>query len=335
MNKINRKRIAAILLGFGVLCAYAGENQKLAQTGFQFLDVVSDARASAMAEAMTSLQIGSSALFFNPAGMAEMQTTVDATASMNQWIADMKHNTFSLAIRPVDGRYGVIGFTAQTVDYGDFYGTQVSSNDDGYENTDIFSPTAMAFGIGYAKTLTDRFCAGFQVRYVEQDLGDSIIPVYSNNDTTSRTATNSLHPLAFDFGTQFKTGVKGLVFGMCVRNFSKEISYVDEGFELPLVFNLGISMDIMDVIQPESELQSLIVSVDASHYRSHAEQVHLGMEYRFMNQFFLRAGYLSNDDENGLTYGVGVAVHGIAFDYAYTPYGIFDNVQRMTARFAL
>jgi hypothetical protein len=39
----------------------AQENKKLAQTGFQFLSVISDARGAAMA-GMTSLQTGSSAL---------------------------------------------------------------------------------------------------------------------------------------------------------------------------------------------------------------------------------------------------------------------------------
>ena len=62
----------------------SGENKKLAQTGFQFLSVVSDAHASAMAEAMTSLQIGSSALFFNPAGMANMEGLIDISAS--NWV---------------------------------------------------------------------------------------------------------------------------------------------------------------------------------------------------------------------------------------------------------
>ncbi|HDQ45616.1 MAG TPA: hypothetical protein ENN17_09015, partial [bacterium] len=57
--------IPALLL----LCVSTGfaQNKKLAQTGFQFLSVVSDARGSAMAEALTSLETGSSALFFNPA----------------------------------------------------------------------------------------------------------------------------------------------------------------------------------------------------------------------------------------------------------------------------
>ena len=66
--------VAGLLIGCLLTTnGFAQKKKKLAQSSFQFLSVISDARAAAMAEAMTSLQIGSSALFFNPAGMANMQ----------------------------------------------------------------------------------------------------------------------------------------------------------------------------------------------------------------------------------------------------------------------
>lgn len=336
MKKHIHISIAAILIlsiGLGV----AAENKKLAQTGFQFLSVVSDARASAMAEAMTSLETGSSALFFNPAGMANMTGMIDIAASDNQWIADIRHNAFSLALSPANGEYGVIGFSLQTVDYGDFYGTRVDKTTDlGYVDTEIFQLTAMAAGVGYAKRLTDRFSVGGQIRWVKQDLGKSVIPVISTElDTTEGEVSNELTPMAFDFGTQFKTGFKSLVFGMSVRNFSKEIKYVEEGFQLPLVFNLGISMNVLDFLEETPFEQSLIVSIDASHYRSHPEQIKIGLDYQLMNMLSVRGGYISNNDESGLSFGVGVNKFGIGLDYAYTPFGVFDKVQRMSARFSL
>lgn len=328
------------LICFVMVCllsssGYAQENKKLAQTGFQFLSVVSDARAAAMAEAMTSLQIGSSALFFNPAGMAEYNGFADLTASMNQWIVDIRHSTFSLALRPARGRYGVIGFSAQIVDYGEFYGTRVNSSEQGYEDTGIFSLTALAFGVGYAKQLTDRFNVGGQVRWVRQDLGESVIPVISVSDTTEKTVTNVLTPFVFDFGTQFRTGIRSLVFGMSVRYFSKELKYAEEGFQTPLVFTLGISMDLMTLIKNVPLDQSLCVSIDASHYRDLPEQIKFGMEYRLMKMLSIRGGYITNNEESGLSFGMGVSKFGLTLDYAYTPFGIFDKVQRLTVRFAL
>jgi hypothetical protein len=321
----------------------AQENEKLAQTGFKFLSVISDARGAAMAEAMTSLQIGSSALFFNPAGMADMSTFFDLSGSTNKWIADINHTAFSLAINPLNGNYGVFGFSAQQVDYGDFYGTVVNrANPQGYDDTGIFSLNALALGVGYAKKISDRFSIGGQIKWIRQDLGESTIPVNirvnpSNEDiriADTSTTSNKMSPLVFDFGTQFRTGIKSLVFGMSVRNFSKEVKYVDEGIQAPMVFTLGISMNVMDLLEKLPFEQSLFVSMDASHYRDHPEQIKVGLEYKLMDMFALRGGYVSNNDQNDFTYGIGVAKYGFSFDYSYTPFGIFNNVQRITVRFA-
>lgn len=319
-------------------------NRKLAQSGFQFLSVVSDARGAGMAEAMTSLEMGSSALFFNPAGMANMTEFADISVSTNQWLADITHNTLAIAMSPAGGEYGVFGFSLQSVHYGTFFGTRVTNTELGFENTGTFELSSIAAGLGYAKRLNDRFSVGGQVRWVRQDLGESVIPSYvivqdstgaAVQDTVGRRVSNELTPLAFDFGTQFKTGFKSLVFGMSVRNFSKEIKYVEEGFQLPLVFNLGISMNVLDFFEDTGLEQSLYASVDASHYRSHAEQVKIGADYRLMDILSLRAGYKTASDENGFTFGIGINYAGATVDYAYTPYGVFDKVQRLTARFSL
>ncbi|MBP1656167.1 MAG: hypothetical protein H6Q31_768 [Bacteroidetes bacterium] len=346
-----RQSLRTITLGVLLVCMVAApasgqENQKLAQSGFQFLGVVSDARAAALGEAMTSLRSGSSALFFNPAGMAGMNGDFDFTASTNKWIADITHTTFSAAVNPWHGDYGILGFSIQHIDYGEFLGTRVNSaSPKGYDDTGTFSLSALALGLGYAKQLSERFSVGAHVRWVRQDLGESMTAVniqtyFPGTDSSYRVAdtvfvSNKLSPLVFDFGTQFKTGFKSLVFGMSVRNFSGEVEYASEGFQAPLVFTLGISIDVMDFIEGLSPDHSLYCSIDASHHRDHPEQLKIGLEYTLMDLLSLRAGYASsNNDETNFSYGIGVSKYGIAFDYAYTPYGVFDAVQRMTVRFS-
>jgi|WetSurMetagenome_2_1015567.scaffolds.fasta_scaffold88783_2 hypothetical protein len=351
MKKRINKRIINVLLGLVIgFNVYAQNNQKLAQTSFQFLSVVTDARGAAMADALTSLEAGSSSLFFNPAGMARMENSIDISVSNAQWIADIQHLTFSLAVNPYHGNYGVLGISFRYVDYGDFIGTITRKDlEKGYLETGIFSPHAMAIGLGYAKKLTDMFSVGGQIHWASQDLGASVIPntyaskpVYDSAGTTilyyadsAVTTSNKLNPLVFDFGTQFRTGFKSLVFGMSVRNFSGETKYAFENFQLPLVFTLGISMDLLDVMGKGEFDQSLYMSIDASHYRDHPEQMKIGLEYQVVKMFTARCGYASNaDDRSGWSFGVGFSKFGFAFDYAYTPFGVFDKVQRMTARFS-
>ncbi|MCD6100713.1 MAG: DUF3308 domain-containing protein, partial [Candidatus Marinimicrobia bacterium] len=67
---MNRKLLVILSIVLMLVPLYS--QKKLAQTGFQFLSVVSDARGGSMADAMTALELGSRGLFFNPAGMSRM-----------------------------------------------------------------------------------------------------------------------------------------------------------------------------------------------------------------------------------------------------------------------
>jgi hypothetical protein len=98
----------------------------------------------------------------------------------------------------------------------------------------------------------------------------------------------------------------------------------------------------LDFIKVSGPDQSLILSIDATHPRSHPEQLKIGAEYQFMKIISLRGGYITNNSEDGITYGLGISSNGLGIssvnfeiDYSYTPFGVFDNVQRFTAQFSL
>jgi long-subunit fatty acid transport protein len=318
-----------------VLAAGAGLcQQKLAQTGLKFLSVSTDARASAMGEAAVTSMGASSAMFFNPAGMARLQNSVEVSLGRVQWIADINYSFGSAALNLADGRYGVFGVNFLSVDYGDILGTVRAENDAGFEDTGVFSPTAFAVGVGYAKALSDKFSVGGDVRYVRQDLQSSTI-AYNQNGSPMRT-DNRVDVFAFDFGVLYRTGFKSLDFGMCLRNFSEEIEYVEESFQLPLTFELGVSVNAMDLLAPEKSPHDFILSIDAVHPRDFNEQLNFGGEYVFMDKFALRAGYKFPSDEHHFSAGAGFRKNALfALDYAYTPFGLFNEVHRFSVRFGL
>ena len=304
---------------------------KLAQTGFQFLSVGPDARAAGMGSAMTTMGWGSGALYFNPAGMATMSSSFDLALSQNTWIADITHNALSLAISPLGGNLGVFGITIMAVDYGEIEGTMVWPNEAGYIETGIQEPTALAAGFGYARAISDRFSVGGQVKYVNQHLGNSIIP--SGEELTSK--KNLAAATAFDFGTIFRTGFKSLAFGMSVRNFSNEIIFESESFQLPLTFRLGLSINLFDFFESGTGDQVLDLHIDAAHPRAFSEQMNIGLEYSPVSVLFLRGGYVGNYDGRSLAYGLGINFLGLAFDYAYWPVDYLGDVQRFTLRFGI
>lgn len=328
----------------GVFVPSVHSQVKLAQTGFEFLDVPTNARATGMGEAFTTIDGSSESMFYNPAGIATIPSLVDIGASQLTWIADIKYLSAAAAFAPFDGKYGVIGFDFINVDYGEFHFTQVANNEQGYEDiTGYPKPYALAFGVGYGKQLSEEFSVGGSVKFATQNLGNSLVPIYGQHlvgsvltpDTTYKIKSYSLNVAAFDFGTIYKTGLKSLAFGMSISNFSKEIAYERESFQLPLTFKFGISMNMMDLVPSMADNSAFVVSIDAAHPRSFAEYLNIGGEYAFMNTFFLRAGYVTKQDDYGLTLGIGVHRYGFCFDYSYTPHTVFNNIQRFSLRFAI
>ncbi|RMF62186.1 MAG: type IX secretion system membrane protein PorP/SprF, partial [Calditrichaeota bacterium] len=278
------------------------------------------------------------ALFYNPAGMARVPTFLDLSLNKMKWIADIDYVSGTLSLRPAEGRYGVFGLSLLNVDYGEFLWTRVAPTEQGYEDigADWAMPSAWMIGFGYAKELTDRFAVGGQVKYVYQRLGKSLVPIYTETDTLIQENDYDLSVFAFDFGTQYKTGFKSLVFGMTVRNLSREIKYEKESFQLPLVFKIGLSMNALDFFPSFSaDVHKLFVSFDAVHPRSYPEYVSYGAEYIFMDRIALRVGYLLNREEYNFTAGFGIRSFGFALDYSYMPFDVFGNINRFTVRFSL
>ncbi|KAA3609880.1 MAG: DUF3308 domain-containing protein [Calditrichaeota bacterium] len=301
---------------------------KLGQTGFQFLSVNTDARATAMGNAYTTVTGKSSSLFYNPAGMADMSGLVDVSFSTMEWIANINYNALTLSFSPERGQYGVFGISVTTIDYGnDIHGTQVWGNNDGFIETGLIDANAIAIGFGYARSLTEKFSVGGQVKWVSQHLGESVIP-------GEGVKKNLADVLAFDFGTIFKTGFKSLAIGMSVRNFSEEIKFEKESLQLPLTFKIGVSANVNDYFEFLPESQSLLMSVDAVHPRSFDEYLNIGLEYTPIEMAALRFGYISAQDEQGVSFGAGLNWEGLGIDYSFTPFGVFDSVQRYSISYS-
>jgi hypothetical protein len=298
-----------------------------------------------MGEAFTTIEGSSTSLFYNPAGLAGIPTFVDLSMSQMKWIADIKYLSAAAAFSPSEGRYGVVGVSFMTIDYGTFNFTQVAANEQGYRDIEGWpSPSAYVIGVGYGRALSDQFSVGGQVKYAYQSLGKSVVPVYTSvvdasgktrQDTTYDERDYSTGTLAFDFGTLYKTGLKSLAFGVAVNNFAPEIKYERESFQLPLSFRIGISMNLFDLIPGIGEDHSFHASIDAVHPRSYDEYLNIGGEYVFIKTVALRVGYITHHPDYDLTVGIGVQKLGISVDYSYMPHKIFNNVQRISVKFAM
>jgi hypothetical protein len=324
MKKLIGFLLILILIGITPVKSFA--IKKLGQTGLKFLDVCVGARPAAMGEAYTVVSDDVNAIFHNPAGIAQMEAEkIDITVSRTEWFADISYNAIGIAIN--GGIWGNFGLSLiPAPDYGDIFGTVVSDNEQGYEETGLVDVSAFAMGLAYGRKLTDKFMIGGQVKYAYQHLGSN--PMLDRETDSLYTQVNELSTLAYDFGTIFYPGFKSFRFGMSVRNFSGAVKYEVYNFQLPLTFKIGVGMDILDFFG-EHPGQSFLLAIDAVHPRDYTQRLQIGGEYS-IGSLKLRAGYKFNYDEEGLCAGVGIYASGVKIDYAYNAFGKFDLVNRIT-----
>jgi hypothetical protein len=300
--------------------------KKLGQTGLKFLDVCVGARAAGMGEAYTVISDDANAIFHNPAGIAQMEAEkFDLTVSRIQWIADISYNAVGIAINGgVWGNFGLSLIPAP--DYGEINGTIVSTNEKGYERTGPVDVSAFAMGLAYGRKFTDKFMIGGHVKYAYQHLGSN--PMLNQETDSIFTQVNELSTIAYDFGTIFYPGFKSFRFGMSVRNFSGAVNYEVYNFQLPLTFKIGVGMDVLDFFG-EHPGKSFLIAIDAVHPRDYTERLLIGGEFS-IGMLKLRAGYKFNYDNEGLSAGCGINTGNIKLDYAYSDFGDFNLVNRVS-----
>lgn len=335
MNRL--KYICLTLLVLFASSGFADEITKVGTTAAGFLNVDVGARAIGMGGAFVSMADDATAFYWNPAGIARFSRP-QAIFTHMRWIADI---TFNYAAFTVPfGKYGSIGVntTFMTCDQ--------------MERTTVYSPTgtgemfdvgSYAFGLGYATKLTDRFSIGFNFKYIQEHIYHS-----------------SADGFAFDIGTLYITGLNGMKIGMSITNYGTKMQMkgqdmliqvdVDksvngnnsninaylatEKYDLPLMFRVGVSMDILK----GRGNSNLNLSLDALHPNDDVESLNIGAEYIYNNLVALRCGYhslLAKDSETGPTFGAGININLLGnlifnLNYSYMDFGALDNAQMLT-----
>jgi len=314
--------------------------KKLGQAGFKFLDVSNGARSAGMGGAYTVLGTDVEASFFNPAGLADMEKTWDFSFNYTSWIADITYN--SAAVLYNAGTIGKFGMNFVAPSYPDIQGTRIAANEQGFEDTGNVDVGAFCVGLNYARALTDKFRIGAQMKYASQSLGESmkrrITKTVVNDslnqyDTTFYNDDNKASTLVYDFGTLFYPKFKNFesfAFGMYVKNFSPQIKYERDEFQLPLSFSLGFAFDVFDLLGEIPPDMRCGFEIDVIHPRDYSDRVHVGAEYVYKEMISVRTGYKFNYDEEGISFGFGYKQKMFRLDYAYGYFGEFDMVNRVS-----
>ncbi len=306
-------------------CIGFSQVTKTGTTSAKFLSVGIGARANAMGGAFTSVVNDASALYWNPAGAADLNK-YEAMFTYTSLFKDLDINLnfFALVIPTED--WGNFGISVTALDYGDM---DVTTEDFPEGTGEKFSAASYAFGLSYARNITEWFAAGITVKYITEGIFNS-----------------SANGVAFDVGTIFKTPFFGIKFASIISNYGSKMQmtgedllirhdadptrqgnnetvdayYKTDYFELPLRLQIGLSKDFQFF-----NGQRLTIAVDAAHPSDNSEYVNIGGELSLFDDLIsLRGGYkalfLENNQE-GLTLGAGLnyvlGVFAVGFDYSY------------------
>jgi hypothetical protein len=338
-KKINYLYTILIFIAFGSSQLYSQVNlNQIGQSTMDFLLVGTSPKACALGEAFTAAGVGSESMFYNPAGLTEMQKDFDVNINYTQWIADINYLSGGIAWNL--GNNGVVGLNLLTVNYGTIYGTSLLPTGDnnpddinrGYiDNGNLSNVNAYAVGLSYARAISTAFSIGGTVKFVGQNLGSSLL--------ASGMKENNATKLVFDAGVMYRTTFKSFRFGMDIRNFSTTIKRELVEEQLPLLFSLGAAMNLFELVNEEyAKTNFLNFSVDFLHPNNYSERVNLGLEYIIFNMVSLRYGYQTNHDlatwSAGAGFNTSLSDYDVEVNYSFSKMDIFSNVNRLSLKFS-
>lgn len=321
---------AMALLACAAVVAEGADFTKTGSVGAQFLKVAVGSRYQGLGEASVAVVDDAYSMYWNPAGLASVDGNMVTFTNVN-WLADVALNYAAIAT-PV-GDFGVLGFSTTLMTMGDM---EITTVDQPEGTGDMFGASSFALGVGFGRNLTTRLAFGASIKYVYEK-------IYNE----------SAGGLAFDFGTQLRTGLRSLRMGMNIANMGPELKFsgpdliqdldgtgatttgvvLVDGYELPLTFRLGAAYDLLDDLNNRWS-----VAVEAKHPNDNDQQLSLGSEYGYQHKYFLRGGYKFNYDEQGLSLGAGLRSRvgeqtQLVLDYAWSDFGRLESVHRFSVGF--
>jgi len=257
-------------------------------------------------------------------------------------LADDMYYEFLGYTQNVEG-WGTVGGNVTFLTYGELMRTGESGEDLG-----TFSAFDFALTLSFGTPLTSTLSGGLSAKVIYSNLSQDFGAGKEKGEGTST-------GLALDIGLLYEVDPR-LKIGMALTNLGPDIAYIDVEQADPLPRNLAIGLawkminseynEITFTVEankslaerdktileeskevaadPQGELKGLFLNPFTAGGWSNAFKgviINSGMEYRYSNFFFVRGGYI-HDEEGDIktpTIGVGLSYSLFRFDFAYIP----------------
>ena len=299
---------------------------KVATTAGNWLKLETGARGVGMAGAMVAAGTGVSAITYNPASIGFVKGS-ELYYSKTNYLAGISHSSmaYGTQVTPTDFiAFHLFSFNSGKMDVTNAYFPDGTGEE--------FNVTGLSLRGTYAKILTDRLKFGVSIKYIRETI-----------------YTTAMQTVAIDLGSNFDTGIYGVILGMSVSNFGPDVQFSGEGLEqqvadtlsvdgtlskltdkfpIPMSFRLGVKKDVFD-----NSIHKLTVAMDGVNPVDYVVTGNMGLEYSWLETAYVRGGTHLNHDTASFTVGAGIKIGNIHVDYAYANYGILENTNQFGLRF--
>ncbi len=288
----------------------AAINSNAGTSAFPFLKIDASARAVAMGGAFTGLANDESALYYNPAGIAQFETK-RFIASYHNYFVDMQSGFLGF-IKPLAQEKYFLGLHVTYLNYGKFIETDNAGNELGdFSGSDLVVAGSFAFRKGYSWKF------GATTKLIYEKIHD-----YS--------ATG----LAFDFGVKYSSDREYYNAGLMVQNLGFQMTALgDEKEKLPLTIRAGGSARLKGL--------PLLLTSDVIFPTDNDVALAFGGEYSQWKPFYVRAGWntfgsnyqAANSDDKWAGLGLGFGFdfkEKMHIAYAFTPGAELGDSHRIT-----
>jgi hypothetical protein len=368
-------RFSALLLIFSGIYSIQAQTTtqplNIVTTAVPFLRISPDARAGGMGDLGVATSPDANSAFYNNAKTPFAQHDVGIGLTYTPWLKDLGLNDVYLL--GAAGYYKLNDNQAISSSIRYFSLGNIQFTDAGGNSLGQGEPREWGADFGFSQKLSDHLSLGLALRYIHSNLAAGA----PSSSTTYKAGTAVAGDISMYYNGLKENG-QGWCYGLTVTNLGTKIGYTNDATDkdyIPANLSLGATytavfdeenkitfgLDVHKLLVPQLPLDSSgytsstalatyqSETVVSSWFKSFSgpDQFKLlnfsaGLEYSYVDQFFLRVGYYYEDPTQGdrkyFTAGVGLKYNVIGLNFSYlvpSGNGVTRNPLSNTLRFGL
>ncbi len=298
INKIIRQ---LGLVGLAVSSLFLGNVRASDTSSAQFLKLGAGARSAAMADAFSSVADDVTAAYWNPAGLAQVESA-QISMMQNSSLLDTQYQYFGAAMPTKNQTFA---FSIYRMDYGTIDRYTAGDVKDG-----SFDAGSLAGSFSVGRKVNDKLDLGVSLKFIQESIESEKASTFGG-----------------DLGLLFHQGETN--FSLAIQHLGAGLKFVQEKGSLPRTIRAGVSRTLLD--------KTLLAAFEVSKPNDNDARLHGGLEYKVTPLVMLRGGYQMTPGNNldvagltGVTAGLGINFTKFSIDYGFVPFGDLGSTHQIS-----